>query len=59
MRTIPDSTLATIQGGIDEGAVCGAMVGLTVGLTFLVSPLAGALAYMFTPAACALDYGLR
>lgn len=57
MRTLSDFELAGITGGIEEGTVCGIFIGVLAGATILLSPLAGALVFMFTPLACVLDYG--
>ena len=59
MRQLSDAQMVEITGGIDEGTICGAMVAATIGSWVLFGPLAGSLVYMFTPAACALDYGTR
>ena len=59
MKSITSEQMRRVSGGIEEGTVCGAFVAATIGATFLFSPLAGALVYMFTSAACALDYGSR
>ncbi len=57
MQRFSDSQLANIGGGIDDGSICGAMVAATIGSWLLFGPLAGSLVFMFTPSACALDYG--
>ena len=59
MRTLSDSQLVNVNGGIDSGSICGAMVAATIGSWFLFGPLAGSLVFMFTPSACALDYGFN
>ena len=58
MRTLSELQLANVSGGLEKGSICGAMVAATIGSWFLFGPLAGSLVYMFTPSACALDYGL-
>ncbi len=57
MQKLSDPQLAVISGGIEEGTICGFMVGVTIGSWVLFGPLVGSLVFMFTPAACALDYG--
>ena len=57
MRTLSDSQIVNIDGGIEKGTICGFMVGAMIGSWFLLGPLAGSLVFMYTPSACALDYG--
>ncbi len=56
MRTLSDSELMNMSGGIEQGTICGLMIGATIGSWLLFGPLAGSLVFMFTPSACALDY---
>jgi hypothetical protein len=58
MRTLSSFELHDINGGIEEGTICGVFIGATFGAA-VFNPLAGALVFMFTPLACVLDYGLH
>lgn len=58
MKPVSQQQMRQIAGGYERGTACGFMVGATIGATFVFGPLAGALLYMFTPATCALDFGL-
>ena len=62
MTTLTPCAMRTIHGSEigrpPEGAICGVLVGLVFGLTFTGRFVPAALVYMFTPAACLLDFAL-
>ncbi len=60
MTTLTPDAMRTFHGseGPPEGAVCGLLTGLVIGLVFTGRFVPAALVYMFTPAACLLDFAL-
>ncbi len=62
MTTLTPDAMHTLHGSEGwrppEGTVCGLLTGLVIGLTFTGRFVPAALVYMFTPAACLLDFAL-